>query len=1085
MLALADETPPPQEPQIAGASDEGERALGGFRIPAGMKGQLVAAEPMLANPVAFHIDYQGRIFICETFRQERGVEDNRNHQHWLDDDLAAQTVEDRLAYLRKHLGEKLIEYTRHDDRIRLLVDRDGDYKVDDATVFADRFNGVLDGTGAGVLSYRGKVYYTNIPKLYQLVDSDGDGRSDERHVLSEGYGVRYAFRGHDMHGLIIGPDGKLYFSIGDRGYNVRQGDRHYPNPESGAVFRCDLDGSNLEEFASGLRNPQELAFDDYGNLFTGDNNSDSGDQARWVYVVEGGDTGWRMSYQYLGDRGPFNREKIWHAYNKDETPAYIVPPVQPNIASGPSGLAYYPGTGLGEHFRNRFLLVDFRGGPGNSGVRTFRVKPKGAFFEVVDAEETLWSILATDVDFGPDGALYVTDWVNGWSGLGKGRVYRFHDPVASESEIVREVQQLLRSDFSSQSTDDLVRLLGHADRRVRQEAQFALAGKQEVARLAEVARVSTNPQLARIHALWGLGQVARVKNGEETLAVARELLDDGDAEIRAQAAKILGEGGVRSAEERLIEKLRDDSARVRYFAAISLGKLKSEKAIGPVLALLAQNDNEDPILRHGGIMALAGAPHDRLLVEAARHDSPAARLAVVVAMRKRGQADVAALLNDADPRVVLEAARAIHDVQAFHAKEGCLTALARLINRPTTSDPLLRRVLNANYRLGGAEHAAAIAQFAASVDAPENMRLEALQMLGSWAEPAPRDRVLGMWRPIEKRSSEPALAALKQSLPRMLVGSPKVSREASRVAAQYGIQEVGPTLAAMLGDKQQPAAARADALLALAALKDSQLDRAVEASLADEQAAVRAAAREVLFARRPEAGLQALGKAALGGELIERQRALQLLAESRLVGTNEIISQGLDQLQAGEFPEGARLDLLEAAARRADGSIKQKLARYEEAKPSGDPLNPFRETLVGGDAERGRKIFFERGEVSCVRCHKAQGVGGDVGPELTKIGAEKDRQYLLESIVLPNKAIAKNFESILVITDDGLSHSGIVREETERELRLMTADGKLLTLAKESIEERQPTKSAMPEDLTKHLSKRELRDLVEFLSGLK
>src|SRR5690606_9817754 len=320
--------------------------------------------------------------------------------------LAAQTVEDRLAYIKKHLGEKAADYTKHDDRIRLLEDTNGDGSMDKATVFADRFNGILDGTGAGVLMHRGNVYYTNIPHLWLLQDKNNDGKAEVRESLHHGYGVRFAFRGHDMHGLVIGPDGRLYFSIGDRGLNVttKEG-KQLVNPESGAVLRCELDGSNLELFATGLRNPQELAFDNYGNLFTGDNNSDSGDKARWVYVVEGGDTGWRMSYQYLGDRGPFNREKIWHAYNKDETPAYIVPPVQPNIASGPSGLAYYPGTGLGEHFRNRFLLVDFRGGPGNSGVRTFRVKPKGAFFEVVDAEETLWSILATDVDFGPDGAL--------------------------------------------------------------------------------------------------------------------------------------------------------------------------------------------------------------------------------------------------------------------------------------------------------------------------------------------------------------------------------------------------------------------------------------------------------------------------------------------------------------------------------------------------------------------------------------------------------------------------------------------------------------------------------------------------------
>ena len=99
-------------------------------------------------------------------------------------------------------------------------------------------------------------------------------------------------------------------------------------------------GSNLEVFATGLRNPQELAFDQYGNLFTGDNNSDSGDRARWVHVVQDGDTGWRMEYQYLSDRGPFNREKIWHPYN-DDTPAYIVPPIR-NFADGPSGLVYYP-----------------------------------------------------------------------------------------------------------------------------------------------------------------------------------------------------------------------------------------------------------------------------------------------------------------------------------------------------------------------------------------------------------------------------------------------------------------------------------------------------------------------------------------------------------------------------------------------------------------------------------------------------------------------------------------------------------------------------------------------------------------------
>ena len=144
--------------------------------------------------------------------------------------------------------------------------------------------------------------------------------------------------------------------MGDRGYSIttKEGERLH-DPASGAVFRCELDGSNLEVYATGFRNPQELAFDDLGNLFTGDNNSDGGDRARLVHVVRGSDSGWRMYYQYLGDRGPWNREQLWHPKH-DGQPAYIVPPIC-NFADGPSGLTYYPGTGLGDEYRKHVFPV--------------------------------------------------------------------------------------------------------------------------------------------------------------------------------------------------------------------------------------------------------------------------------------------------------------------------------------------------------------------------------------------------------------------------------------------------------------------------------------------------------------------------------------------------------------------------------------------------------------------------------------------------------------------------------------------------------------------------------------------------------
>src|SRR5690606_32248578 len=120
---------------VAPASDEGEKAISRFKYPAGMNVELFAAEPMLANPVTFCLDHKGRIFVAETFRIKHGVEDIRDdHIDWLDDDLAAQTVEDRLAYFKKHLGDDIKRFAIEHERVRLVEDRDGDGKADHATV---------------------------------------------------------------------------------------------------------------------------------------------------------------------------------------------------------------------------------------------------------------------------------------------------------------------------------------------------------------------------------------------------------------------------------------------------------------------------------------------------------------------------------------------------------------------------------------------------------------------------------------------------------------------------------------------------------------------------------------------------------------------------------------------------------------------------------------------------------------------------------------------------------------------------------------------------------------------------------------
>lgn len=1130
-------------PKIAPASEEAERAMKGFKLPEGVSVSLFAAEPMLANPVAFCLDERGRVFVAETFRQGKGgVTDNRDNMHWLLDDLQAQTVEDRLAFFKKHMKERVEQYGKEHDRIRLLVDKDGDGKADQATVFADGFNEIVDGTGAGLLARRGTVLYTCIPKLWSLKDSNGDGVADERKALHHGYGVRVAFRGHDLHGLTLGPDGRVYFSMADRGFNVEFEGNKFVRPECGGVFRCNLDGTGLELFAVGLRNPQELAFDDYGNLFTCDNNSDSGDKARWTYIVEGADIGWRMYYQYLPDRGPWNREKLWHPAH-DGQAAYIVPPIV-NLADGPSGLVHYPGVGLPDRYADHFFLADFRGGPGGSGVRSFAVKPKGASFELVDSHHFLQNILATDVDFSFDGSLYVSDWVNGWNGEGKGRLYRFTHTEAAKSPAISETARLMREGFEKRSADELLKLLSHADRRVRLEAQIAMAERGFEEQLISAASSTSLSLKSRLHGVWGLGMRVRAKSTSATTALVA-LLSDADAEVRAQAAKAIGESGIgilpviagnndstvgksdrQDAYPTLIKLLKDDSLRVRVFAAQAIGKLSaasaspSDAAAAALIEALAGDPTQleksaDPVLRHTLSVALARVfggesfnvafrsakghigqadvtaqpslqqrPFTERKATLATHPSAAARLGGVLALRHLRDAAVAKFLDDSDPRVVLEAARAIHDIP-INAAMPQLAALGdrKLNAAPEVQDALLRRVLSANFQSGDEVAAKRVARIAANAQVPDTVRIEALDELKQWDSPPPLDRVLGDWRPIEKRDAKPVAEAVRTVLGGLFTGSDAVRKTAGEVAAKYGVKEVEPVLADVFKDEKQTGDARASALNALVGLKSAQATSLSEQALNDKEPLVRIEGRRSLAKLKPADQLMLAELALEGGEILEKQAALADLAGHKAVEASNIIGTWFERLQSGDLPKEIQLDVLEAAKKRR--SLQSKVGSYEKSLKADDPLASYRVALAGGNAERGREIFLTRSEVSCVRCHQVAGVGGAVGPDLSKVAKEKARDYLLESLVVPNAQIAKGFETLIVETTEGRVFSGIVKESDEQQLKLMLADGNLVTIKKADIEETAKGQSSMPADLIKKLSHSDVRDLVEFLSSLK
>ena len=1099
-----------EPPKIAAASDEGERLLKRFRIPQGWKGQLFAAEPDVAHGVAFDVADDGRVFVVESFRAWRGVPDIRGIMDWLDEDLACKSVEDRLMMMRRHLGEKgMKDYYKNTERIRFLKDQDGDGRADVSKVFADNFATPLDGVAAGVLARGNDVWFANIPNVWHLRDDNLDGVADARRSISYGHGVRVGFLGHDLHGLTFGPDGRLYFSIGDRASVLRTEGRTVGTPDTGAVFRCNPDGSGMEMFYVGLRNPQELVFDEWGNLFTGDNNSDGGDQARWTYLIEGGDSGWRIGWQFLEGadapvpRGPWNMEKMWQPQNNLQ-PAYITPPIK-NISAGPSGVAYYPGTGLDSSWNGTFTLCDFRGSGAGSGIWSFKLKPKGASFEIVEDKQFLWSIEATDATWGPDGAYWVFDWVDGWEPVGKGRLYRFFDPAKIESAEVVATRKLLAEGLAQRSEKDLLGFLAHPNQRVRQNAQFTLAGKGEpaVPALAKVARSSKSLH-ARLHAIWALGQVSRTTRvtalggKSPALEPLLPLITDPEPHVRANVARVLGDAAYAPAHDALARLAADADAHVRATGVIALGKLRNRASLPTIYQVLRDNADRDPHLRHAAVQALVTAADPDDLIAAAKDPSDAVRMGVLLAMRRAERNEIAGFLQDKNPALVTEAARAINDVPIA----GAMPDLAALIDSslaPDAAPALARRVLNANLRFGTADTAKALANAAARDALPESVRAEALVALGVWPANGGRDRVTGLWRPTASpRDRKVPADALRPVVNTLLAQAPNPVRKAAATAVgQLRIEEAAPALAALVAQAQSDDNARVAALQALWELGAPELTATLDAAAKDPSDKVRKAAAKLSVqapptARRsasPGAGPAAdkVGKLAAilsTGTTSEKQNALATLATVEGAAADDVIGRWLNDLKAGSVPAPLHLDVLDAAAKRP--SLKAAAAALEAAATDPkDPIAKWRACLAGGSAEEGRKIFLERAEVSCVRCHKANGEGGEVGPELTGLIEKKDRAYILTSIVHPNAAIAAGFENLLVTLKNGNSYAGVIKSESADTLEINSPEDGLVKINKADIKEREKGLSGMPEGFGDLLSRQDLRHLVEFIATLK
>lgn len=364
-----------------------------------------ATEPMLKNPTNMDIDSKGRVWITEAYNYRPAISGNPTNPKG--------------------------------DRILILEDTNGDGVADSQKIFyqSPELNAPL-----GIAVLDSMVIVSQSPYMWKMFDDNRDGVADRKEILFQGIGGDQ--HDHGAHAFTFGPDGKLYFNFGNEGKQLldakgkpvldQDGDAIGPAKyKQGMVFRCNLDGSQVECLGHNFRNNFEVAVDSYGALWQSDNDDDGNKGVRINAVFEHGNYGY--TDELTGAGWSANRTNIeseiplrhWHLNDPGSMPNLL------QTGSGsPTGMLIYEGNLLPPVFQGQMLHAD----AGPNVVRAYPVKPKGAGFEasivnLIDGSKDQW-FRPADVTVAPDGSIFVADWYD--PGVGghqagdqtKGRIYR-------------------------------------------------------------------------------------------------------------------------------------------------------------------------------------------------------------------------------------------------------------------------------------------------------------------------------------------------------------------------------------------------------------------------------------------------------------------------------------------------------------------------------------------------------------------------------------------------------------------------------------------------------------------------------------
>jgi len=961
----------------------------------------------------------------------------------------------------KNIGGKAMS-EKPECKILMLEDQDGDGLFDRSTVYAEHV-----GIPMGLLCWQGNVYTASPPDVLRLRDNNGDGKADEREVLATGWHVRGTA---SLHGPFLGPEGKLYLTDGRHGFDIKTKDGRAFKGLASRIWRMNPDGTELESVAGGgFDNPVEIIFTPGGEIIgtmTYFTNPKNGQRDSLMHFLEGGVySKWHPSVAEFKRTGD------------------LLGPLTRFARVAPAGLHRYSGLSLGAQYQGNLFSAQFN----PHRIQRHALKRSGATFTSTDSDFLVSSdpdFRPTDVLEAPDGSLIVID-TGGWyidqcplSRISrpehKGGVYRVRkrgglsikDPLGEELK------------FGDLSPAKLAALLNDGRPKVRQRATELLVRLGEEI-VSELSRMIDDPKTnveTKCHTLWVLHR----QKSAAARRVVRAALKHPSPEVQIAAARSTGLAKDKTALEAVLTGLLSKDAAVSREMATALGFMGNSSAT-EVLADAAAAST-DPHHDHAIVYSLIQLNEPATLKQKLKAKHSRVRRAALIALDQLDespleQSDVEPLLTSMDP----ELTRAALWVVTHHPDWA--DSVVSYLNDQVMTSPQWSETQKATVR-------EALTVFA------NNQKVQ--QAMTAWLGGSSFRLTKNL---VARRAflfSVMAQAEIKkfpkewESVLAKALANPQFD-ESTKLAAigviqSRGLSGVDTALHGLGNDTKASPALRLAALGAVAS-RVRTVSKEVERFLRDQQGPNRLATRRSAAAR--VTGQLAWSNAQrlriAKGWLIEADGLTWPLLLSAFKNSNDeavgfALVKAMEVAPEGVLNEASVTKILDRYSSGVKEGAKSLLSRLAKAKKGEllrlEALVPL---LDGGDVGRGRTVFFGQKAV-CGTCHTIGPKGGNLGPDLTSIGAIRSGRDILEAIVFPNATQVPGHEAFVVKAKE--TYVGIVAHETSAALTLRSAPGVEVRLERFMIKsiDLSPV-SLMPAGLDRNISEGELRDLLAFLQS--